>query len=106
MDRSVRQSMDPVRRGVRGPGVSVFGSPRQMWSEFVRLHPRLQTTSLRKRNEGPVISFSAFRNVFSSNLKDVLSFRKARLDTCQVCDKIMNRMGHLMALRKRTLSQG
>ena len=40
-----------------------------------------------------------------SNLKDVLSFRKARLDTCQVCDKTMNRMGHLMALRKRTLSQ-
>lgn len=80
-------------------------SMRQMWSEFVRLHPRLQTTSLRKRNKGPVISFSAFRNVFNSNLKDVLSFRKARLDTCQVCDKTMNRMGHLMALRKRTLSQ-
>ena len=27
MDRSVRQSVDPVRRGVHGPGVSVFGSP-------------------------------------------------------------------------------
>ena len=27
MDRSVRQSMDPVRGGVHGPGVSVFGSP-------------------------------------------------------------------------------
>ena len=29
MVRSVGQSMDPVRRGVHGPGVSVFGSPRQ-----------------------------------------------------------------------------
>ena len=27
MDRSVRQSVDPVRGGVHGPGVSVFGSP-------------------------------------------------------------------------------
>ena len=27
MDRSVRQSVDPVRRGVHGPGVSVFASP-------------------------------------------------------------------------------
>ena len=27
MDRSVRQSMDPVRGEVHGPGVSVFGSP-------------------------------------------------------------------------------
>ena len=27
MDRSVRQSVDPVRRRVHGPGVSVFGSP-------------------------------------------------------------------------------
>ena len=27
MDRSVRQSVDPVRRGIHGPGVSVFGSP-------------------------------------------------------------------------------
>ena len=27
MDRSVRQSVDSVRRGVHGPGVSVFESP-------------------------------------------------------------------------------
>ena len=27
----VRQSMDPVRRRVHGPGVSVFGSPVQKW---------------------------------------------------------------------------
>ena len=30
MDRSVRQSVDPVRRGVHGPGVSVFGSPSEL----------------------------------------------------------------------------
>ena len=30
MDRSVRQSVDPVRRGVHGPGVSVFGSPANL----------------------------------------------------------------------------
>lgn len=45
---------------------------RQMWAEFVREHPHLRTTSLRRRNKGPVISFSAFRNLFNSELKDVL----------------------------------
>ena len=35
MDRSARQSLDPVRRGVHGPGVSVFGSPvRDMLTAF------------------------------------------------------------------------
>ena len=35
MDRSVRQSLYPVRRGVHGPGVSVFGSPvRDMLTAF------------------------------------------------------------------------
>ena len=60
-------------------------SMRRMWSEFVREHPHLKTTSLRQKNKGPVISFSAFRNLFNNELKDVLSFRKPRLDTCQVC---------------------
>ena len=32
----------------------------QMWSEFVREHPHLKTTSLIKRNNGLVISFSTF----------------------------------------------
>ena len=38
MDRSVRQSMDPVRRGVHGPGVSVFGSPLEFDEEVMRLN--------------------------------------------------------------------
>jgi len=33
-------------------------SMRQMWSEFVREHPNLTTTSLKNKNSGPVISFS------------------------------------------------
>lgn len=80
-------------------------SMRRMWHEFVRAHPHLQTTSLRNKNKGPVISFSAFRNIFNSNLKDVLSFRKPRLDTCQVCDKTKNRLDYLSYLRNRTDDQ-
>ena len=34
MDRSVRQSMDPVRRGVHGPGVSVSGHPLATGRKF------------------------------------------------------------------------
>lgn len=80
-------------------------SMRRMWSEFVREHPHLKTTSLRKRNEGPVISFSAFRNLFDSELKDLLGFRKSRLDTCQRCDKTMNRLNYLTSLKTRTSGQ-
>ena len=36
MNRSVRQSVDPVRRGVHGPGVSVFGSPNEIPKELSR----------------------------------------------------------------------
>ena len=80
-------------------------SMRQMWSEFVCEHPHLRTTRLKSRNKGPVISFSAFRNLFNSELKDVLSFRKPRLDTCQVCDKTKNRLDYLTSLNNRTSNQ-
>ena len=80
-------------------------SMRQMWAEFVREHPHLRTTSLRRRNKGPVISFSAFRNLFNSELKDVLSFRKPRLDTCQICDKTKNRLDYLTSLANRNSKQ-
>ena len=80
-------------------------SMRRMWSEFVREHPHLKTTSLRQKNKGPVISFSAFRNLFNNELKDVLSFRKPRLDTCQVCDKTKNRLDYLVSLRNRSTNQ-
>ena len=42
MDRSVRQSVDPFRRGVHGPGVSVFGSPRDLGNT---MHESLKRTS-------------------------------------------------------------
>ena len=42
-------------------------SMQQMWLEFVREHPHLKTTNLKQRNKGPVISFSAFRNLFTTN---------------------------------------
>ena len=65
-------------------------SMRQMWSKFLTENPDLKTTSLRRQNKGPVLSFSSFRNIFNSELKEMLSFRKSRQDTCQTCDQNTN----------------
>ena len=65
-------------------------SMRKMWRDFCKNHPRLKTNRLRLKNKGPVISFSTFRNIFHRELGDILSFRKARVDTCQKCDKMQN----------------
>lgn len=80
-------------------------SMRTMWSEFVHEHPHFKTTSLRKINNGPVVSFSAFRNLFNNELKDVLSFRKSRVDTCQECDKYMSRLDYLRSLSNPSSNQ-
>ena len=80
-------------------------SLRKMWSEYIREHPDVKTTRLKRKNKGPVISFSTFRNIFNTELKDVLSFRKSRLDTCQVCDKTNNRLKYLKSLRNRSDNQ-
>ena len=71
-------------------------SMRQMWTEFLKGNPDLKTTSLRWNNRGPVLSFSSFRNIFNSKLKDMLSFRKARQDTCQTCDNNSNKLKEQM----------
>ena len=46
-------------------------SMRQMWSQFVREHPHLMTTSLKNKNKGPVIRFSTFRNIFNRELNSL-----------------------------------
>ena len=80
-------------------------SMRKMWSEYIREHPNVKTTRLKRKNKGPVISFSTFRNIFNAELKDVLSFRKSRVDTCQVCDKTNSRLKYLRSLRNRSDNQ-
>ena len=47
-------------------------SMRQMWCEFLKENPDLKTTSLTRNNKGPVLSFSSFRNIFNTELKEVL----------------------------------
>ena len=69
---------------------------RQMWIEFLKENPDLKTTSLRRNNRGPVLSFSSFRNVFNSELKEMLSFRKVRQDTCQTSDNNSNKLKEQM----------
>ena len=78
---------------------------RKMWSEYIREHPNVKTTRLKRKNKGPVISFSTFRNIFNAELKDVLSFRKSRVDTCQACDKTNTRLKYLRSLRNPSDNQ-
>lgn len=72
-------------------------SMRKMWREFVKVNPNLKTNRSKLKNKGPVISFSTFRNIFNEDLGDLLSFRKARIDTCQYCDEIQNKL-HIIRL--------
>ena len=67
-------------------------SMRKMWREFVKVNPTLKTNRSGLKNKGPVISFSTFRKIFNEDLGDLLSFRKARIDTCQYCDVIQNKL--------------
>lgn len=70
-------------------------SMRRMWESFCVEYPGFKTTSSRAKNRGPVISFCTFRKIFDENLRDILSFRKARVDTCQYCDEKQNRINQI-----------
>ena len=65
-------------------------SMKRMWQDFCKKHPHFKANRSKIRNKGPVISFSTFRNIFQQNIRDTLSFRKARMDSCQYCDKTQN----------------
>ena len=67
-------------------------SMRKMWRDFVAKNPNFKTNRSQIKNRGPVISFSTFRNIFNRNLRDIFSFRKARMDTCQYCDQMENQI--------------
>lgn len=71
-------------------------SLRKMWGKFVSKNPSFKTNRSKMKNKGPVISFSTFRNIFIEELRDVLSFRKAREDTCQYCDEVLNKIDNLL----------
>lgn len=62
-------------------------SMRKMWQDFCAEHPNFKANCSKIRNKGPVITISTFRNIFQQNLQDTLSFRKAKMDTCQYCDR-------------------
>ena len=70
-------------------------SMRKMWRDFVTENPNLKLRRSPVRNNGPVISFSTFRNIFHEDLSDLFSFRKARVDTCQFCDETVNKINIL-----------
>ena len=69
-------------------------SMRQMWLEFVKKFPEFKTNHSRLKNKGPVISYSCFRNIFNKDLREILSFRKPRIDTCQFCDRNKKQIDH------------
>ena len=71
-------------------------SLRRMWGKFVSKNPSFKTNRSKMKNKGPVISFSTFRNIFNEELRDVLSFRKAREDTCQYCDEVLTKIDNLL----------
>ena len=58
-------------------------SMHNMWTDFTAKHPDLKTSFACANRKGPCISYSKFREIF---------FRKARVDTCQLCDQYQKKM--------------
>ena len=71
-------------------------SLRQLWLAFIRENPYFQATrrSVNKKGRAPV-SYLTFRKVFNEELRDFLSFRKPRVDTCQTCDANQKKLDRL-----------
>ena len=65
-------------------------SMRRMWQDICAKHPNFKANCSKAKNKGPVVSMLTFRNIFQQNLRDILSFRKARMDSCQYCDATQN----------------
>ena len=51
---------------------------------FLTENPSLKTTNLSQENKIAVLSFSSFKKIFNSELKEMLSFKKSRQDICQI----------------------
>ena len=66
-------------------------SMRRMWQHFCAKHPNFKANSSKLRSKGPVVSILTLRN-FQQNLQDILSFRNARMDSCEYryCDATQN----------------
>ena len=67
-------------------------SIHNMWTDFIAKHPDFKTSFACANRKGPGISYSKFREIFIEDLSDIISFRKARVDTCQLCDQYQKKM--------------
>lgn len=74
-----------------------------MWLAFIKRNPDLKSNRSKHKNKGGSISYSSFRNIFYEELRDTLSFRKPRVDTCQFCDKIKKKINNAGAGEKQGL---
>ena len=66
-------------------------SVHNMWTDFIANHSDFKTSFACANRKGPGISYSKFREIFIEDLSDT-SFRKARVDTCQLCDQHQRKM--------------
>ena len=65
---------------------------RKIWREFIAKSPNLKTTRSHKKNKCAPLSFWTFWNIFNKDLRDMLSFREARVDTCQFCAQTQRKL--------------
>ena len=66
-------------------------SVHNMWTDFIANHPDFKRSFACANRKGPGISYSKFREICIEDLSDI-SFRKAQVDTCQLCDQHQRKM--------------